>query len=270
MGNRTTGDRDELSHRLRELRRAAGLSGPAVAKRLGTTQSRVSRTENGVVLADPEFVGQLCQMYGASAAESRALVAMAKDVKGGFRRLVVRKDRRATQARIRRITEQSRLIRTFAPSAVPGELQTFAYVRSIFGDDGGAKERLRLQQELLDDPGRRFVFVIPEIALGWAPVPSTMMVEQVEHIAEMTHRASLRIGIIPWGCNTNGRLSLHSWHLYDRRFVIIGFTHGAWDLDQPADVQPYIDRTDELEHLAVWEDDARVILAGVADRYRAL
>lgn len=79
----------------------------------------------------------------------------------------------------------------------------------------------------------------------------------------------MRVGIIPWGrpCSI---LPLHSWLLFDARFVVVGATHGAADLDDPADVAAYARLTDQLEGLAVRDGDARAIRAGVAERYRRM
>jgi hypothetical protein len=51
---------------------------------------------------------------------------------------------------------------------------------------------------------------------------------------------------------------------------VAGAIHGAADLDDPADVAAYVRLTDELEQLAVFDGEARAILARVADRYREL
>lgn len=279
MSDRTTGGRDELSKRLRALRKAAGLSGMEAARLANTTQSKVSRVENGRIVAPPEFVDQLCRLYKASAAERRELVAMARDVKGGTRRLVLSRDSAGIQARIGRIERQSTLVRCFTPSGIPGELQTEAYVRAVFygsarrnfdGAEAGIAQRL-LNQAILDDEhsSRRFVLLMTEGALGWALLPPSEMAAQINHIAAATRRRNVRVGIIPWG-RQSAVLPLHSWYLFDARFVVAGAIHGAADLDDPADVAAYVRLTDELEQLAVFDGEARAILARVADRYREL
>lgn len=279
MSERTTGSRDQLSQRLRELRKAAGLSGMDAAARAESTQSKISRVENGRVVADPEFVEMLCELYGASAKQRRELVQMARDVKGGNRRLVLSRDSAGVQARIGRIQRQSSLIRNFSPSAIPGELQTEAYVRAVFyssarrdfdGAEAGIRQRL-LNQAVLDEEGskRRFVMIIPEGALGWGLLPSAEMATQVDHVSAATTRRNVRIGIIPWGSPTPV-LPLHSWTLFDARFVVTGSTTFTADIDDPVDVAAYVRLTDELESYAVWDDGARAILAEAARRYRSM
>jgi transcriptional regulator with XRE-family HTH domain len=279
MPDRTTGGRDELSQRLRALRKAAGLSGVEAATRAAVTQSKMSRVENGRVVADPEFVDQLARLYGASPAERRDLVAMAKDVKGGTRRLVMSRDSAGLQARLGRIERQSALVRCFSPSGLPGELQTEEYVRAVFygsarrsveAAEAGITQRL-LNQAILDDEHspRQFVMILPEGSLGWALLPPPGMAEQVDRLTAATYRRNVRLGIIPWGSQCPV-LPLHSWYLFDARFVVTGVTHGAFDLAEPADVDAYVKLTDQLEQYAVFGDEARAILVKVADRYRGL
>jgi hypothetical protein len=191
----------------------------------------------------------------------------------GTRRLVLARDMAATQTRLGRIERQSRLIRCFSPSAVPGELQTEPYVRAVFQDslrsnldavEAAIRQRL-LNQRILDDEtvDRRFVFLIPEGALGWAILPAAQMADQVEHIEDASRRRNARVGIIPWGRHVTA-LPLHSWHLFDTRLVVAGAASFAADLDDPVDVAAYVELTDQIERHAVWDDEARAILRTVA------
>src|SRR5947199_5399528 len=105
MTDRTTGGRDELASRLRSLFKASGMSTVRAAKELEdrgvpTSQSKVSRTINGRVAADPEFVAQLCMLLGASAYERDELVALAREIRKANRRLVLGRDQAAAQTRI--------------------------------------------------------------------------------------------------------------------------------------------------------------------------
>jgi transcriptional regulator with XRE-family HTH domain len=274
------GGRDELARRLRVLRKAAGLSGAEVAASLGAVQSKISRLENGRVLPDPEFVEQLARACGATPHEVRELRAIAEATREGSRRVVVPLDVAGAQQRIGRAMRDSALIRSFSPSAVPGELQTETYARLIMADggnphtvqlDSSVRQRM-INQKMLDAEyaPRRFVLLVPEIALGVAVGSAADMVEQVEKIRSAVGWRNVRVGVIPWGADTRGMFPLHSWHLFDERHVVVGFTHAPLDLTRPQDVAPYVTRTDELEAFAVWDDDARAILTGVADRYRGM
>ncbi len=279
MPDQKTGGRDELSRRLHDLRKTAGLSGTRAAELVETSQAKISRIETGRVVADPDFVEQLCRLYKVPAGERRELVAMAKDVKAGNRRLVLRRDTAGVQAQIGRIQKQSALVRTFAPSGLPGLVQTPAYIRAVFhasarrnleGAEAGIAQRVR-NQAILDDETtqRRFVMLMPEGSLGWALLPPAAMAEQIDHVAAATSRRNVEVGVIPWGTPSTV-LPLHSWNIYDARLVIVGATHATAQLTDPADVNAYVKLTDQLQELAVYGDEAREILTEVAARYRRL
>lgn len=205
MTDRTTGGRDELASRLRSLFKASGMSTVRAAKELEdrgvpTSQSKVSRTINGRVAADPEFVAQLCMLLGASAYERDELVALAREIRKANRRLVLGRDQAAAQTRIGKFERESSLVHVVAITSMPGELQTEPYVRTIFNTDVGVRQRL-LNQAILDDATsrRRFVLLIAESAFGWTPLPPAQMADQIDHISAALDRRNVRIGIIPWG-----------------------------------------------------------------------
>jgi hypothetical protein len=275
MDERQPSDRDQLSHQLRELRGGAGLSTPRVAALLTASgypvsQAKVSRTENGRVAADPEYVARLAQLCSADPDRQQALVDLAHQVRKANRRLVLGRDEAAAQQRIGRFSREATTIRAFTPTAVPGELQTERYIRAIFDSDAGVRQRL-LNQAQLDDPAstRRWVMLMTEGALGWSFLDASGMVEQIDHIAAATDRPNIKVGIIPWGRHTPV-LPLHSWYLFDDRLVVSGGATFALDLTDKQDCAAYSTLTDELENLAVYGPEARAILAKAAQRYRSL
>jgi hypothetical protein len=220
--------------------------------------------------ADPEFIAQLCTLLDASAYERDELVTLAREIRKGNRRLVLGRDQAAAQTRIGKFQRESSLVRAVAITGMPGELQTESYVRTIFNTDAGVRQRL-LNQVILDDATsrRRFVLLIAESAFGWTPLPPAQMADQIDHISAALDRRNVRIGIIPWGA-TVPRLPQQSWYLFDSRLVVTGGLTYALDLTDPDDVVAYVALTDQLEQAAVFDDEARVILRNVADRYRSL
>lgn len=273
MTDGATGGREELSRRLRALFDAAEMSTIRAAALLTeqgspTSQSKVSRTLNGRVAADPDFVDRLCALLGTTDEERKELVDLAHEVRKGNRRLVLGRDEAAAQTRIGKFERESQLIRAFTLSAVPGELQTEPYLRAIFNSEAGVRQRL-LNQAILDDEHseRRFRLLLAEGALGWAPIAPPDMAEQIDHIAASLDRRNVEIGIIPWG-RPVPVLPLHAWHLFDSRLVVTGGATYALDLSEPDDVAAYVAMTDQLEQAAVYGDEARAILRIAAERYR--
>jgi hypothetical protein len=111
--------------------------------------------------------------------------------------------------------------------------------------------------------------LMPEGSLGWALLPPAHMADQVDYIAAISQRRNMRIGIIPWG-RPSSLLPLHSWEIYDERAVITGSMTGTTVLTARVDVDAYLELFAALEQLAVYDENAREILTGVADCYREL
>lgn len=257
---------DTLSTRLRELRGEMRQVDAAAAS--GISQPAITRFENGRQVPRADQVKALLLAYGASARDLDELTALAMDLRARRRRIVLTRDHVAVQEEIRRIQETAGLVRSFSPSGISGLLQTPDYVRSIFGDDLGAKVRLK-GQAILDDPSRQFEFLIPEGSLGWAMLPAEQMAQQVEHLAAASRRPNLRVGIIPWG-RPSAVLPVNSWEMYDDRAVWTGTNNGSSVLTAQTDIEPYRALFAELEQLAAFGDEARAILERVAQRYRSL
>lgn len=122
------------------------------------------------------------------------------------------------------------------------------------------------RHDMLEDPSRQWVLLQTQGALRWNLGGLTVMVEQIERITTATERPPVRLGIIPW--QTPARvLPLHGFHVYDRRAVLVG-TRSETAIIGERDVPDYEALFDELEHLAVFDDDAREILQRIAHDYR--
>jgi transcriptional regulator with XRE-family HTH domain len=280
MPARGSGGQDELSRGLRAAREAAGLSQYEAADRAGTYQSKIARVELGRTLPDETYVRQLCNAYGTPPGETDRLVALARDVKAGSRRIIMHRNPVAFQRQIGRIERQSALVRSFTSIAIPGLLQTADYALNVFSARSGrtpeaeAGARARLEnQKILDDPksSRRFVFLMAEGALGWALGSPELMAAQMDHIAEASHQRNARVGIIPFAAwDPTLPVPLNGWEMYDERLAIIGTITATAILDEPSDVAVYVEMFEKLEGLAVYDDQARDLLATLAERYRRL
>ncbi|MGQ0777087.1 MAG: helix-turn-helix domain-containing protein [Pseudonocardiales bacterium] len=71
-------DRLELSSALRDLRRAAGLSGHALAARVYMSQTKISRIETGRIIPSITDVELIVYALDADAERSRELVSLAR------------------------------------------------------------------------------------------------------------------------------------------------------------------------------------------------
>ncbi|MGH3827360.1 MAG: helix-turn-helix domain-containing protein [Pseudonocardiaceae bacterium] len=268
--------RGELSRSLYVARRAAGLGQIEAARRAGTSQNKVSRVENGKGLLTEAEAAALLTAYGVHGDERHRIMTLVAAARAGHidSRVILQRGAHHFQERVRQLDEQSRLVRSFAPTAALGILQTRSYARVVFTqrmteDQAAPSIASRVgRHRMLDDPNRQWVLLQPEGALRWNLGGSAVMVEQIERIAAVIDRPNVRLGIIPW--QTPARvLPLHGFHLYDHRAVVVGTRSGTAIMDE-RDVPDYAALFAELERLAVFGGEARAVLGRIADDYRSL
>jgi transcriptional regulator with XRE-family HTH domain len=277
MTERSAEGKDELSRSLRRLREEAGLTTRDVAARTGFSQAKVSRVERGVNVPTEADVRALIDLYAPPAAVARHLRALAEDIRAVHRPVVMARPKARPslfQARLARIEASSEHVGTFSNTVVPGLLQTEAYIRELIAprqlDPAEADNFVRARldrQTLLDDRSHRFTLVIAEGVFGWRAGSRQEMADQVERVADATRRANVRLGIIPWGTRAT-RFPLHAWDIYDRRAVSYGTVDATAILTEPRDVEKYAVLFETLASTAVYDDEARAVLAEIVRRYQ--
>ena len=266
----------ELAATLRRLRHEAGLSGIEAARRAGLSQPTVSRLETGRRVPTPEEVNALCKAYRAPADVRRGLRDTARDLQAGVTsaRIVLQRPRQM-QERIARIEQSSALLRSFQPAMLIGLVQTADYARAVMSSGKLDRETLeqiteaRMSRQAILNTDRRFILVHTEGALRWHVGSPAIMAAQLDHLAELTGRPNVQLGIIPWERPLT-MPARHAFHLYDARTVIVGTESGTAFIADPAELGAYDRRFKEFEHAAVFGDETRAVFARVADDYRAL
>jgi transcriptional regulator with XRE-family HTH domain len=269
-------NRDELGRSLYEARRAAGLGQVEAAKRARTSQNKISRVENGKGLLTEAEAAALLTVYSVHSDERRRIMTLVQTARAGHidSRVILQRGAHHFQERVRQLDEQSRLVRSFAPTAVLGILQTRAYAHIVFTqrmteEQAAPAIASRMQRHrMLDDPDRQWVLLQTEGALRWNLGGSAVMVEQIDRIATAIDRPNVRLGIIPWWTPAQV-LPLHGFRLYDHRAVVVGTRSGTAIMGE-RDLLDYEALFGELQHLAVFDDEARELLSRIADDYRSL
>jgi transcriptional regulator with XRE-family HTH domain len=283
MSDRPRDGKDELSRTLHELRSAAGLSTRQAGAQAGFSQSKVSRIEQGRNVPTEVDVGALADVYlageRADPAVRRRLVELARDIRAEHRPVVMARSKGRPdvfQARLARIETASAHVRSFAPTAVTGLMQTESYMRSLIAQRGLPADRIdafvraRLQRQAgLASGNREYTIITTAGALGWRLGSRAEMADQISHIADVIGRYPMvHVGVIPWGAAAD-RVVLHGWDIYDERAVCYGTADATAILTEPRDVARYLELHTSIEKMAVWENDARDVLSQLAGRYRA-
>jgi transcriptional regulator with XRE-family HTH domain len=271
--------RDWLSATLRDLRKAAGLSGMEAARRLGTSQRRVSNIETGRFVPREDEIRALAALYRASADTRRQLLRAVADLRVSptpRARIVLARGAWRMQQRIARVEADSARLRVFHCAIVVGLAQTADYARAVFADGGDitgedldrcVAERLGRQSIL--DSGRDITLLMTEGALRWQAAGPAVMAEQLGHIAEISNRPHVRVGVIPWTTPADV-FPLHGFSVYDDRAVIVGTRVATAFLTEPDDVAEHVKLFGALEALAAWDDAARGHLGRIAADFRTL
>lgn len=269
---------DWLSATLRDLRQAAGLSGMEAARRLGTSQRRISNIETGRFVPRDDEIAALADLYHASRATRRQLLEVIQDLRAEppKARLVMARGAWKMQRRIARVEAASSRIRAFHCSVVVGLAQTPAYARAVFSDGGDITgedlERCvaeRLDRQRILDSGRDITLIMTEGALRWQAGGPAVMAEQLDRIAVISQRPGVRVGVIPW-TTPAGVFPLHGFTIYDSRAVIIGTRVATAFLTDSQDVAEHEKLLGELEALAAWDAAARDHLGRISADFRAL
>jgi transcriptional regulator with XRE-family HTH domain len=285
-GDTAHGKRRRLATELRLLRDVNGITGRELARRIGISQSKVSRIEAGVALPSIAEVTAWTQAVGATA-ETEALLERLTDAA----RTEVETWHDALQGRhglqddVREREVAVRRTRSFEPTMVPGLLQTPDYaqrVLTMFKEvmpqidvPSSAAERINRQRTLYEED-KEFEFLIGEGALRWRPGPPRLLLAQLDRIATMSTKSNVAIGIIPLlAIEATGALP-HPFTIYEAEgetagsFVQVETTHAELTVKAPDDVAMYESQWSSQRRMARFGDEARTILKELSAEVQAL
>ncbi len=213
-----------MAEALRSLRVDAGLSTTQLARRLGWSQSKVSKTERGVTLPPPSDVEAWAVATAASAELRAELRTLADRSTFEFieRRRVLAPGPRRVQEEIQRLEEAASVVRVFNSDVVVGLAQTRAYVEAMFRLGGSTPaEHLdeavtaRLaRQATLADQNKRFELVMGEAALRRRLIPAVAMRAQLERLLALSQQPNVSLGVIRFDADER----VHQYH----GFAIVG------------------------------------------------
>ena len=276
---RPEGGQDWLSATLRDLRNAAGLSGMEAARRLGTSQRRISNIETGRFVPREDEIRALAKLYRTDADTRRRLLQAVADLRVAptpQARIVMARGAWRMQQRIARVETGSARVRAFHCAIVIGLAQTPAYARAVFADGGDITgEDLdrcvaeRIERQRILDSGRDITLLMTEGALRWQAGGPKVMAEQLDHLAEISQRPGVRVGVIPWTAAVDV-FPLHGFSVYDDRAVIVGTRVATAFLTEPEDVAEHVKLLGALEALADWDAAACGHLRRIGTDFRAL
>jgi transcriptional regulator with XRE-family HTH domain len=206
--------RRRLGVELRRLREQAGLTGEQVVGRLGwASASKLSRLENGRSRPDLGDVLDLLDLYAVEQPVRDELVRVARDAGDVRRWLRAYPVMTQRQRRYAELEAGCAEIREYAPSIVPGLLQTPDYARAritsahgLMPAEGRPAEHPEAEvgariarQSLLTRPlaPPQYAAVIDEAALGPRSGPPEVLRGQLARLAEVAVLPNVTVQVLP-------------------------------------------------------------------------
>jgi len=273
--------RRRLGQELRRLRELKGMTAEEVAERLLVSQSKISRLENGRRSISQRDVRDLCGVYEVEDVRIvDSLMQMAKDSRqqgwwhsfGDIPYSVY----------IGLETDAASL-RVYDPLVVPGLLQTRPYAESLIqgalpeAAPGDIEKRVQVRlrrQERISDPENplRLWAVLDEAALRRTVGNKQVMIEQLEHLVEMSHVPHVTVQVIPFTMGAHPGVSgqyaiLEFPDAADSSVVYIEGVTSDLYLEKANDVQKYSVMYEHLRAQALNADQSREFIADVAKDY---
>lgn len=198
-----------LGARLRRLRQAAGITRDNAGQAIRSSGSKISRLELGRTGFKQRDVSDLLTLYGVSDddAERAILLGLARQANDagwwhGYSDVLS-----AWFEPYLGLEQAASIIRSYEVAFIPGLLQTPEYARAVIRLMDGVSEAeadqrvaLRLQrQQLLHRPNPpRLWVVIDETALRRPIGGRAAMLEQVDHLVQMSRLSTVTVQVMPF------------------------------------------------------------------------
>lgn len=269
--------REALGHRLRDLRKDAGLSGVRLAEAAGWHSSKVSKIEYGRQTPSEDDIRVWCRL---TRAEDHVpdLIADVRHIEAAYvewRRTLGTGTRRR-QTTSRRLEARTRLLRWYEPVLVPGLLHTAGYAEAVMRrvidfyrvpDDLEAGVATRMQrQQILYRGDHRFHFVLAQQALATTVGDDDVMVGQLDRLLAVMSLPRVTLGIIPTGAEYV--VPSNQFILYDDRLVQVETVSAELTVTPPREVALYVTAFDALARQAVYGPAARALVTTALDERR--
>jgi transcriptional regulator with XRE-family HTH domain len=246
----------ELGRRLRQVRRAAGLTGAELATRADVldrlTTALDLTIEDRINLRD--LLGRASEELARRRGQTRGMAVLLS---------IVERERGATT------------VRSFQNAMIPALVQTAEYARQVFVgtrwlDEAETARATAIhveRQSVLYQPNREFVFILTEGALRTWPGEPQVMLAQLDRLLVLATLTSVRLGVLPWRSGTD--FPLHGFTMYDEGPVSIEtFTSEVVVADRE-EITAYSDLFGGYEAAALYGVEAKTFIEQVATDFRS-
>jgi transcriptional regulator with XRE-family HTH domain len=260
-----------LSRQLRDLRRAAGMTGTRLAHELGWTQSKISKIETGRQMPTEDDVIAWARGCRARRDNTQALLGLLAEAQGLHRewRQQVRLGQVAIQRNYDELALRAKSIRNAEVVFIPGLLQTAAYAHCRIAEGvrlhGSSPEEIeaatarRMQrQQVLYDTSKTFEFIVTEAALRFLLCPVAAMLGQLDRLLTLAGLAHIKLGVIPFGVELP-TAPQNAFILFDNELAVVE-TFAGETMHHAEEAEAYAAAMDSLAAEAWYEQQARELI----------
>lgn len=209
-----------LAAELRRLRERSGLTGEAVAHRLGWSGSKISRIELHRIGIKQRDLRRLLDLYGVADPHRSELLALARESTQKTWLERAAGDLPAEYAEHLRTEAEAQSIWAWEPLVVPGLLQTAEYAAAVMQGwqsmfalppaetERRARSRLIRQQLLTKDPPLELAVVIDESVLHRKFGDKHVMRQQLGQLIKLSYLPTIKLRVLtlaeihPIGCGS--------------------------------------------------------------------
>ena len=204
--------RGRLTRELRRIRKDSGMTQEQVAAEIEWSLSKLIRIEGGGVSISVSDLRSLLALYQiADEGQVEELVALARAARQRSWFTAFRDITSPQYVTFVGYETAASIIRQFEPTLIPGQLQTEEYARAVTLEyaadrvDKLVEIRIR-RQELLEEPGRLFFFILDEAAIRrqvGAPTNPGIMRRQLRRLIEIARQPNITIEVVPFSAGVH-------------------------------------------------------------------
>lgn len=257
-----------LAARMKDLRVASGVSGTALATRLGWQQSRVSKIETAKLIptaADIDAWARTLQLGPETTVELHDLAQAAQsEYQSWLQIFYARGGGAKAQEGIGSLEYATTATREFWPNMLPGLLQTEQYAREAVSIPGGPRawgagkdEREKIvaarmaRQTVLREAGRSWHFVLGEAALWTRFGTVDTLAAQLAHLVElMAENEAVEIQVLSREVRLPA-FPMATFSIYDDHLVSLEEQVGEHTIVDPPQVKAYVEQFELLANAAL-------------------
>lgn len=278
MSNAVHQAREVLGHRLRDIRRDAGLTGRQLATLASWHSSKVSKIEYGKQTPGEDDIRAWCRHCDAPE-QIPDLIATVRNVEAMYIewRRMLRVGTKRRQEESISLESQTGLFRWYEPVLIPGILQTAEYAAGVLARvidfygipddvDAGVAARMERQQALYRGD-HRFHFILAQQALLTTVGDTAVMVGQLDRLLTVLSLPRVRLGVVP--ALTTYRSPTNQFIMFDSRTVHVETVSAELKITQPREIALYARTFEELSEVAVYDQEARELITTRLTELRA-